>query len=268
MASSSSSSSSEPEPDATTPTGAEAGAGYPPLDTPKPVAEGVWVVDGAPIPVLGVPLPVRMAVLRLGGGDLLLHSPIRYGEGLRRALERLGRVRHLVAPNSAHWMFLPDWQRNCPDALVWAAPGLRGRAQVKRSGLRVDHDLGEVPPAAWAGEVEQAVVPGGLGFAEVALFHRASGTLLLTDLVLNLEPAKLPPLARPPLRLLGVTAPDGKAPAYLRRVIGMRRAEAARAAARLVAWKPERVVFAHGRWFERDGAAALRRSLAWLLPPG
>jgi hypothetical protein len=257
--------SSRPEPTAA-PTGAE--AGYPPLDTPKPVAEGVWVVDGAPMRVLGVPLPVRMAVLRLGGGDLLLHSPVRYDEGLRRALERLGRVRHLVAPNSAHWMFLPDWQRNCPDALVWAAPGLRGRAQVKRSGLRVDHDLGEVPPAAWAGEVEQAVVPGGLGFAEVALFHRASGTLLLTDLVLNLEPAKLPPLARPPLRLLGVTAPDGKAPAYLRRVIGMRRAEAARAAARLVAWKPERVVFAHGRWFERDGAAALRRSLAWLLPPG
>jgi hypothetical protein len=257
---------SSSEPDTPAPTGAE--AGYPPLDTPKPVAEGVWVVDGAPIRRLGVPLPVRMAVLRLGGGDLLLHSPIRYGEGLRRALERLGRVRHLVAPNSAHWMFLPDWQRNCPDALVWAAPGLRDRGQVKRSGLRVDHDLGEVPPAAWAGEVEQAVVPGGFGFAEVALFHRASRTLLLTDLVLNLEPAKLPPLARPLLRLFGTTAPDGKAPVYLRRVIGMRRAEAARAAARLLAWEPERVVFAHGRWFERDGAAALRRSLAWLLPPG
>lgn len=242
------------------------GAGYPPLDVPKAVAPDVWIVDGAPIGALGLPLPARMTVLRLGDGDLLLHSPIRYDDRLRHALEPLGRIRHLVAPNSAHWLFLRDWQRRCPDALTWAVPGLRGRRPVKKAGLRVDHDLGATPPADWAREVEQAIVPGGFGFAEVAFFHRASRTLVLTDLVLNLEPAKLPPLTRLPARLIGTTAPDGRAPVYLRWVIGMKREPAARAAARLLAWNPERVVFAHGRWFERDGAAALRRSLAWLLP--
>jgi Domain of unknown function (DUF4336) len=237
-----------------------------PLDVPKEVAPDVWIVDGAPVRAMGLPLPVRMTVLRLGGGDLLLHSPTRYDDRLRRALERLGRVRHLMASNSGHWMFLPDWQRRCPDALTWAAPGLRERRPVKKAGLRVDHDLGPAPPADWAGDIEQVIVPGGFGFAEVAFFHRASRTLVLTDLVLNLEPAKLPALARPLLRLTGTTAPNGRAPVYLRWVIGMKRKEAARAAAQLVAWDPERVIFAHGRWFERDGAAALRRSLAWLLP--
>ena len=33
----------------------------------------------------------------------------------------------------------------------------------------------------------------------------------------------------------------------------------------MLAWEPERVVFSHGSWYERDGAAELRRSLAWLL---
>ena len=36
-------------------------------------------------------------------------------------------------------------------------------------------------------------------------------------------------------------------------------------ASRLVNWGPERVIFSHGRWFERDGVAALRRSLNWLI---
>ena len=88
---------------------------------------------------------------------------------------------------------------------------------------------------------------------------------MLTDLVVNLEAEKLPPLMRPGARLLGVVAPDGKAPAYLRLLLRMKREEAKAAAARLVAWNPDRVVFSHGRWFEAEGAARLRRSLAWLL---
>jgi hypothetical protein len=66
-------------------------------------------------------------------------------------------------------------------------------------------------------------------------------------------------------RLTGVLAPDGKAPIYLRLIIRTKRQEAAQAASRMLAWAPERVIFAHGRWFERDGTAALRRSLAWLI---
>jgi hypothetical protein len=239
---------------------------YPPLDVPKLVAEGVWTVDSGPIHVLGLPLPVRMTVIRLAEGDLWLHSPTRFSEPLKRELEQFGPIRHLVAPNVAHWSFLQDWQRACPEAETWAAPGLRERASVKKAGLRLDHDLGDTAPEAWAGEIGQTVVPGGGGFREVDFFHAATHTLVLTDLVVNLEAEKLPWLMRPAARLAGVTAPNGKAPVYLRFIIRMRRQEAAAAAARLLDWAPARVIFSHGRWFERDGAAALRRSLHWLLP--
>jgi hypothetical protein len=63
----------------------------------------------------------------------------------------------------------------------------------------------------------------------------------------------------------GVLAPDGKAPAYVRLIVKRRAAAAREAARRLVALDHERVIFAHGRWFDRDGAAQLRRSLGWLL---
>jgi hypothetical protein len=240
-------------------------ATYPPLDVLKPVAEGVWIVDSGPLRIMGMPLPVRMTVIRLANGDLWLHSPTRYDERLRAELERHGRIRHLVSPNMAHWMFVREWQQRCPDAVTWAAPEVRERGQVKKSGLRIDRDLGEAPPPEWADGMEHVVVPGGMGFREIDVFHRPSRTLVLTDLVINLEAEKLPLLMRPFARLNGVLAPYGKPPIYLRLVIRARRREAAEAATRLLALAPERVIFSHGRWFDRDGTAALRRSFAWLL---
>ena len=244
---------------------AVAQAAYPPLDTPKPVVDGVWVVDAEPLVTLGLPISVRMTVLRLANGDLLLHSPTRFTPALAARLEALGRIRHLIAPNSAHWMFAKRWQRAYPDAVTWAAPGLRDRGQVRRSGLRLDEDLGDAAPAAWAGEIEQGIVPGGLGFREAYLFHRASGTLILTDLVQNMEPAKLPPRARALVRLAGAT--QAKPAAHLRAVLGLGGEAAADAIRRMIALAPERVIFAHGRWFEADGSARLERALGSLVGP-
>jgi len=215
--------------------------------------------------LIGHVLPVRMTVIRLPDGSLLLHSPTRYSIPLKQALEKIGPIRHLVAPNIAHWTFVQDWQRACPDVTTWAAPGLRERSQVRASGVRLDHDLSDAAPAEWGGAIGLTTVPGGLGFREMALFHRPTRTLVLTDLVLNLEPGKLPAAVRPLARLFGVTAPDGMPPPYMRGVFKLDRAEAARSASRLLNLEPERVIFAHGRWFERDGTAVLRRSLRWLL---
>ena len=241
---------------------------YPPTDTLKPVADGVWIVDSGPLSMLGITLPVRMTVIRLADGGLWLHSPTRFTASLQAEMERIGPIRHLVAPDIAHWSFLEEWQRACPEAVTWAAPGLRDRAAVKKSAVRLDHDLEERPPQEWAGEMEQAVVPGAGGFSEVDFFHQPTRTLVLTDIVVNLEPERLPPMMRLFGSLLGVLAPDGKAAIYLRALIKAKRGQAEPVARRLLAWEPERVIFAHGRWFETDATAQLRRSLRWLVKDG
>jgi hypothetical protein len=240
-------------------------ATYPPLDALKPVAENIWIVDSGPLRVLGMPLPVRMTVIRLGNGDIWIHSPTRYDEALRAAIATLGPIRHLVAPNIAHWTFLKGWQDRCPEALTWAAPNLPKRGQVQRSGLRIDRVLSDEAPPEWMHDVKQVVVPGGLGFREVAFFHIPTATMVLTDLVLNLEPEKMPLLLRPLLRLAGMTTPHGMPPPYLRLAVKLRKADAAAAAQRLLALQPQRVVFTHGAWFDHDGTAALKTSLRWLL---
>ena len=238
---------------------------YPPLDTLKPVAPDVWIVDSGPHHAMGLAIPVRMTVVRLKTGEIWLHSPTRHDDRLRSEIERLGPIRHLVAPNVAHWIFVRDWDAHCGDALAWAAPGLRQRRQVKRSGTVFHHDLGPSAPSAWAGDIDQIIVPGGFGVNEVAFLHRTTHTLMLTDLVENFEAEKLPVLMRPLVRVAGAMAPDGKAPVHLRFAINRKRRAAAEAAQRLVDCAPERVIFAHGRWFDTNGTAQLRHSFRWLL---
>ncbi|CAN7618939.1 SDR family oxidoreductase [Phenylobacterium sp. LjRoot219] len=236
----------------------------PPLNTPKPVADDVWIVDAPAIHRAGLTLPLRMTVIRLAGGELLLHSPTAFDAGLAAALDELGRVRHLIAPSFGHWMFLQAWRQAYPEAIVWAAPGLKRRRQVRASGVTIDQELSDTPPEAWAGQIEQVVVRAG-PFAEVEFFHRASRTLVLTDLIVDVEPERLPARQRGRARLLGVAASRGKAPIYLRLLLHANRPQLLAPVARLLAFDPERVIFAHGRWFEADGGARLREALDWLL---
>lgn len=235
---------------------------YPPLDVPKVFAEDVWIVDGGPINAMGLKLPVRMTIVRLKNGDLLLHSPTPFSTELAKAVDGFGRVRHLVAPNIAHWTFLADWQRAYPDATTWAAPGLRDRAQVRASNVRFDAELGETPPADWADTLEQGIVSGGAGFNEVWFFHRPSRTLLLVDLIENLEPDKLPPISRLLMQVSAATS--GTTARYLRLPVRLGGADAKKAVQAVVALNPDRVIFAHGRPFSSAGAARLKRAFDWL----
>jgi short-subunit dehydrogenase len=229
----------------------------------RQVADGLWVVDGGRINAAGLSLPVRMTVIRLKDGDLLLHSPTHYSVTLHQEIAGLGRIKYLLAPNIAHWTFLRRWQAALPEAKLYAAPGLAARAQVRRSGLRIDQELGEKAPAEWAGDIELVLVTA-MFFSEVELFHKPSRTLILTDIVQNLAPEALSPLPRSVAGLLGILAPDGRAPAYLRLLLRLGGRSVERSVSRLIGLAPTRVIFAHGRWFESGGTEQLAQAFSWL----
>ncbi len=140
----------------------------------------IWIADGASVNGgLGFLYPTRMAVIRLGNGGLFIWSPTALTDELRAAVDLLGPVRHVVAPNSMHHVFIGDWKRAYPDAFFYAPPGLR----EKRRDLAFDGDLTDAPISHWQAEIEQVVVPGNLITTEVVFFHVKSGTALFTDLL-------------------------------------------------------------------------------------
>lgn len=234
---------------------------YLPTDTLKPVGDGLWIVDGDPMNAMGLTIPVRMTVVRLSDGSLFLHSPIQATPGLVGALRELGPVGHLVAPTSAHWMFLADWQRAFPEAISWAVPGLRDRPQVRASDVRIDRELDEAAPEPWSRDIRQGLVRG-TGLTEAYFFHKPSRTLLLTDLIQNMEPASLPPLTSAFVQL--ARADNAKPAAHVRAAILLGGQDARRSIAEMVALRPDKVVFAHGEWFADHGAARLERAFEWL----
>lgn len=240
---------------------------YQPLRTLKPVAPGLWLVDGPIVRMAALggsaPFPTRMTVARLIDGGLWCHSPVAPDAALFAAIDALGPVRHLVSPNKLHYAHIAAWKRRYPDAVAWASPGVRERAASQKIEAAFDADLGDVPEAAWAADLDQLHFRGSRAIEEVVFLHRASATLVFADLIENFEPAKLGTVMRWIARLGGVLDPDGKTPLDMR--FTFRDRTSARACLqRIMGWQPQRVILAHGRCYLENAEAELRRAFRWL----
>jgi len=233
--------------------------GYEPLYTLKPVARDIWIADGGWIRFYGLPFPTRMTVVRLADGGLWVHSPIADQNGLADAVGALGPVRHLIAPNWIHYAWLPDWQARFGQAISWGCPGVVARAASRGVTLHLDAELGNEPPPEWADQIDQRLADSGF-HREVVFFHRTSETLILTDLIENFEPMKVPWWMRPLIRLGGVRDPDGRMPRDIAASFRRHPAHLRALVATMLGWAPERVIMAHGRWYARDGTAELQRA--------
>jgi hypothetical protein len=243
---------------------------YEPINRHKPFGVDIGVVDGpfeyltAASVRLPLPFTTRMTVVRLGNGDLFLHSPIAYNAGLADELVSMGRVRHLVSPNQFHYAHIGEWSRAFPDALTWASPGVRRRARARGIDVQFKRGLGSSAPEEWRDDIDQAGIPGGI-FGEIVFFHKRSKTLILTDTILNLELDKLTQPWRFATRMTGMYYPRGQIFFGMRLPMLLQRKKTRATIRTILAWQPERITLAHGRCFESSGSEILRRVFAWAL---
>jgi hypothetical protein len=217
----------------------------------------IWVAD-SPLRFLGLEIGARMTVVRLPGPRLLLHSPVAPTAELVREVEALGPVAYLVAPNRFHHLSLGEWQRACPEALAYVAPGL----DKKRPDLKIAGVLTDEPEPGWAGTVDQVLVSGFPLANEVVFFHRPSNTLVATDLAFNVGSSS-PPLTRIAFRLS--RAYGRLSPTLLERLFVRDRPAFRRSLERIFEWPFERVVVAHGQVSETGGREELIRGYSWVL---
>lgn len=241
---------------------------YSPINTLKRVADCVWVVDG-PIFKFGpsglqLPFSTRMTIVRLHGGRLFIHSPTPLTPSLRAEVQALGTPRFLIGPNRIHYWWLPEWHAAYPDAAVYLAPNIK-----EQSSGRIDFEFKKLDRSngyPWDEELDTLSVRIGSYMTEFDFFHRESRTLILTDLMENFELEKLPSAwLRWLIRLFGVGAPNGGMPVDMRMMSWIRRAQLRSAIRTMIVWNPERIIIAHGKWFEGNGAHELRRAFRWAL---
>jgi len=225
----------------------------------QPFGPEIWLADGPEAEVIGFRYPTRMAVIRLAGGGLVVWSPVALSERLRGEVAELGEVRHLVAPNALHHLFLGAWRAAYPQARLHAAPGLAAR----RQDIGFDAELGDAPPPAWADDLDQVLMPGNRITTEVVFFHRRSATVLFTDLVQQFPPGWFHGWRAVIARLDLMTGSEPSVPRKFRAAFTDRRA-ARVALRRILEWPARKVVMAHGVPVERDGQAFIARAFRWL----
>jgi hypothetical protein len=224
----------------------------------RELAEGLFVAEH-PFVVAGLHLGGRMTVVQLGDGSLMLHSPIPPSDALAAELDTLGPVRHLVAPNRYHHLFLRHWLERYPDARTYAAPGL----QHKRNDLAFDAELGNHPEPAWSSVVNQHVFGGAPRLAEVVFHHRPSHTLLVTDLAFNFGRGKSW-WTRLYLRLSRAHERFGQS--FVVRLLVKDPVAARRSVELILCWPFDRIIVTHGDVLETGGREAFASIFRWLPP--
>ena len=221
-----------------------------------PLADGLACVQH-PLKVNGVPVSTRMTVIRLGDGSLWVHSPVPVDEPTRAELNRMGPVRHVVAPSLTHHLFVKDFAAHHPEATVYGAPGL-SRKRPDLTGLQALDD----PPGSWAPELSFMVF-GGIPLAnETVWFHAPTATLILTDLCQCWQEPM--PWAARWWSGLTQTRERFDMPLHVRWLV--RDKAAARASAQaMLRWPFERVVMAHTAVITHDAQAQVRHALRHVL---
>ena len=220
----------------------------------------IWTAEGPDVvAALGFHYPTRMAVIRLSNGDLFIWSATALTDALRAEVDSLGTVRHLVAPNSLHHVFIADWKRAYPDASVYAPPGLR----EKRKDLAFEGDLTNVPMASWAGEIDQVLMLGNVITTEVVFFHARSGTVLFTDLLQQLPAGWFSGWRALVAKWDLMVGPEPSVPRKFRLAFTDRRAARA-SLEKVLSWPAAKVLMAHGTPVREEGRAFIGRTFRWL----
>jgi len=223
------------------------------------IAPGVWHAPFDLVIPPRVSLGGRMVVVRLPDGRLWLHSPGPIDDALAEELAALGEVGVLVAPNAFHHLYFGAAAQRYPDAERWVGPGL----VATRPELGHDAVLGPQVPEAWAEALAMHRVGGIPKLDEAVFLHRPSKTLVVTDLVFNVQHVHgvmthLVLWVAGTRRRLAVSR-------LVRSMIRDREA-AAESAREILAWDFERVVMAHGQVLDHDAHARMSEALAVMRP--
>lgn len=222
------------------------------------IAEDLWCAE-ADLKMPGkIFFRCRMTLVRLENQALLLYSPIEITAELSQAIDALGTVRWIVAPNGFHHLYLRSAMVAWPEAEVWASPIL----PTKRRNLSFTGVLDGKIAAPWGDQLSYLNIKGAPKMSEIVLFHKPSKTLIVTDLIFHIHQCKN---LRTRLLFKIVGSYRKVAQSRVWRLIVKDRQAASQSAAEVFGWNFQRVVMAHGEVLEVDARMQMAHALRWML---
>ena len=195
-----------------------------------------------------------MTAVRLQSGRIWIHSPVRFSNKLASAVSKIGPLGFIVAPNTLHYVHAKDWAATHPSARVLCVDGNSSKLAP------LNYQILRSMPSSQPCELEYSLVHLG-AFEEAIFFHRSSRTLIVTDLMQNFEARRVRyPLIRFLLKIGGATGPNGRPSLELRLAARKYREEMREAVRTMLEWEPKRIILSHGRCYETDAVAEIKRA--------
>jgi hypothetical protein len=221
------------------------------------IAPGVWSTS-TPVRFVGIPMRANTTIATMENG-LFVCSPGALSDELKRAIDVIGEVRVIAAPNRFHHLFIQQWREAYPDASVHIPESLVS----KRADLSDCHFLGEEAHADYGDAIAQRRMHGLPAIDETWFFHRPSKTLINNDLMHNMHDESSA-FARFGWSMMGSWKRFG--PSRMERWLTRDKPALAMSIEAALEWKFERALVAHGDVFEtKDPRADVRAVWRWLL---
>ena len=213
----------------------------------KQIAENLWTLHYK-LPLLGEYLGRNVTIIRLSSGDLVIHSTAPFTPEDVAAIRAVGRPAYLVEAYAQHDTFAKEGQAAFPGIPYLVPEGFAEAAGVSAETLHL-------APEAWAGELESLELAGKTSAREFVFFHRPSRTLIVADLVFNVEDGA--PLGARAASILtvglhhnpGVPRPEKFAVEDMDAFTG--------SLDTMMSWDFDRVITGHGEVIETGGKARL-----------
>ncbi|NJN24356.1 MAG: DUF4336 domain-containing protein, partial [Acaryochloridaceae cyanobacterium RL_2_7] len=165
------------------------------------VPKQIWVFEQIQ-GIFYVVTPVRMTVIRLQAGGLLVYAPIAPTKECIQLLRELeaeyGAVKYIIHPTSSgleHKVFVGPFARQCPSATIFVAPSQWSfPLNLPSSWLGIPRRrtqvLSESQKPPFADEFDFSILnPVNLNlgdFQEIAMVHKPTQTLLVTDCLVSI----------------------------------------------------------------------------------
>jgi hypothetical protein len=165
------------------------------------VKDTIWTFDQLQ-GIFYVVVPIRMTVVKLNEGGLLVYAPVAPTPECVRLVEELvaeyGKVKYIILPTISgleHKIFVGPFARRFPDSQIFVAPKQWSfPVNLPLSWLGIPAKRTQVLPeecskTPFANQFDYQILgPIELGagrFAEVALLHKSSKTVLVTDSIVS-----------------------------------------------------------------------------------
>ncbi len=207
----------------------------------------IWYTE-QPLRFFGLEIGARMTIVDISGeGELLLHSPILPNDGLLSEINNLGTVKHIVAPNLLHHLYVGHWKEKYPNANLYCCPGL----ERKRRDIKFDTIIEQDKTYAWSKVAQHHIVQGTPKFNEVVFFFPQHKTLLVADLGIHIHESS-PFLTRCIFKAMGMFKKFGWSKLEKRFFIKDKKLFET-SARKILEWDFDNILLSHGKLVESGG---------------